>query len=326
MMNCLFSMPELLSSAALVHQTVKPTPTYNWPLLSQRLGCKVWVKHENHTPTGAFKVRGGLVYLQHYLQENPHCLGVVSATRGNHGQSIALSAALHNRTATIVVPDGNSIEKNAAMQALGAELIIEGQDFDESRSVAAKLANTRDLHLIPSFHSNLVMGVASYALEMFQDAPELDAVYVPLGMGSGICAMITVRDLLGLKTDIIGVCSSAAQAYALSFESAERVTTSSANTFADGLACREPNLDALTLIRQGASRIVTVSDDEIAQAIRVYFSDTHNLSEGAGAAPLAALMQEQKRQQGRKVGVVLSGGNIDSTQFATVMSGATPHA
>lgn len=320
----LFSLQELKAIVPLVNNFVPPTPTYPWPLLEKRLGCSVWVKHENHTPTGAFKMRGGIVYMDNIEENAGACMGVVSATRGNHGQSIALAASQKKIPSVIVTPENNSLEKNAAMRALGAELIIEGADFDESRQVAKDIEKSRSLHMIPSFHTDLVKGVATYALEMFRDSPPLHAVYVPVGMGSGICAVITVRDLLGLETEIIGVVSTEAAAIALSFESDKIIGTKTAATYADGMACRDPNPEAMDIIRQGASRIVQVSDDEIAAATRIYFSDTHNVAEGAGAAPLAALIQERRLQQDKSIGVVLTGGNIDTNWFAEILSGITP--
>lgn len=338
----LFTLDELRSQLPLIHQTVNPTPCRQWPLLAKHCGVDVWVKHENHNPTGAFKVRGGLVYMNNIEQNAPACQGVVSATRGNHGQSIALAASRNELPAVIVVPEGNSVEKNAAMEAFGAELVIAGKDFDAARKVAAAIGQERNLHMIPSFHRDLVLGVASYALEMFETAGELDTVYVPIGMGSGICGVITVRDLLGLKTEVVGVVSSHATAVKQSFENGvggKIVTTETANTFADGMACRDPNPEAMEIIRHGASRIVSVSDDEVAQAQRLYFSETHNLAEGAGAASLAALLQESKGEglrtasessaspepgKARSVGLVLSGSNIDSDKFAAVLAGQTP--
>ncbi len=320
----LFSLAELEAVLPLVRSIVPETPLYAWPLLAKRTGAEVWVKHENHTPIGAFKVRGGIVYLDALKKSGKPVAGVVTATRGNHGQSIALAARRTGLACAIVVPHGNSREKNAAMQAFGAELIVAGADFDDSREHADRLAQTRGYHYVPSFHPDLVKGVATYALEMFREQPELDTVYVPIGMGSGICGLITVRDLLGLKTQIVGVVAANAPAVALSFEQGRSVPTNRANTFADGMACRVPNEDALGLIRRGAGRIVRVSEDEIAAAMRALYEDTHNIAEGAGAAALAALMQEGGRTRGKRVGLVLSGGNIDREVLAEVLAGRTP--
>jgi len=316
----MFSMSELDEAAAIILAAFPPTPTYAWPLLAARCGCDVWVKHENHTPTGAFKVRGGLTYFDRLRRSGAAVRGVVSATRGNHGQSLAYAGARAGVPVTIVVPRGNSIEKNAAMQAFGATLVEHGSDFDEARVHAKALAEQQGLRFAPSFHPDLVVGVATWAREMFhevskQGGPPLDALYVPIGLGSGICGAIRTRDLLGLATEIIGVQSTGAPAYALSFAAGHVVETNRADTKADGMATRQPDAEALAIIRAGASRVVTVSDDEVAAAIRAYWTDTHNLAEGAGAAPLAALLQEKQRQAGRRVGVVLCGGNIDLALF-----------
>lgn len=318
----LFELEELRQLLPLIRQQVPCSPCYNWPLIDQDLGHEIWVKHENHNPTGAFKVRGGIVYISRLLAREPNCSGIISATRGNHGQSIALAAKQIGLPAVIVVPEGNSLEKNAAMQALGAELIIAGEDFDKARETAAQLAEQRGLHMIPSFHKDLVLGVASYALEWFEQAPELDRVYVPIGMGSGICGVITVRDLLGLKTEVVGVVSAAAPAYQLSYQQNQLVQTDTAHTYADGMACRQPVAEALAIISSGASRVITVSDDEIATAQRLYYSASHNVAEGAGAAALAAAQQE--KGLGGRAGLVLSGGNIDANKYAQVLTGVTP--
>lgn len=318
----MFDLSALREAARLVHAHVPATAQYAWPRLAERLGCEVWVKHENHAPTGAFKVRGGLLYVQWLLEHKPQVRGLVTATRGNHGQSMALAARSAGLPIIIVVPQGNSREKNAAMRAQGAELIEYGADFDQSREEAARQAQLHGYEMVPSFHPQLVRGVATYALELFDAVAELDCVYVPIGMGSGICGLIQARNLLGLRTEIVGVVSSAADAFALSFEQGRIVTTATANTFADGMACRMPVPEAFEIIHQHAARIVRVSDDEIAQAMRIYHEDTHNTAEGAGAAGLAALLQERERQQGRKVAVVLSGANVDRQRYAQVLAGS----
>jgi threonine dehydratase len=320
----LFTLSELEDAAQLVARVVPPTPQYAWPLLRERSGVDLWVKHENHTPTGAFKVRGGLVYLDWLKQSGQAPSGVISATRGNHGQSIALAAARVGIPAVIVVPEGNSVEKNAAMRGFGAELVVHGRDFDEAKEHAAALAKERQLHFIPSFDSRLVMGVATYALELFRAVDKLEAVYVPIGLGSGICGLITVRDLLGLETEIIGVVAETAAAYALSVEAGRVVATNSAATFADGMAVRQPNAEALAIIAKGAARIMRLSDAEIADAMRAYFTDTHNVAEGAGAAPLAGLLKDKQRMAGRRAAVILCGGNVDRPVFAKVLAGGTP--
>jgi threonine dehydratase len=301
-----------------------PTPQYAWPKLSKRAGCTVWVKHENHTPTGAFKVRGGLVYLDRLRHAEPKTPGVITATRGNHGQSIAFAAARTGVPATIYVPHNNSSDQNSAIAAFGARVVEFGKDFDEARHEAFRVAAAEGLHFIPSFHRDLVTGVATYALELFHSVCDLDAVYVGVGMGSGITGLITVRDLLGLKTEIVGVGAVAAPATALSFAAGRAVQAPSASTFADGIATREPNAEAVATICRGAARIVEVAEDEIAEAMRIYFDDTHQVAEGAGAAPLAALLQERRRMANKNIAVVLSGGNIERARFLQVLSGVTP--
>jgi threonine dehydratase len=332
----LFTLDELESSLDTVRAFVPPTPAYAWPLLAKATGAEVVVKHENHTPTGSFKARGGLVYVDALLRGGIKPRGLVTATRGNHGQSIAAAATKNGIPVAIVVPEGNSPEKNAAMAAFGGEIITAGKDFDESRGIAAAIQRERGYHFVPSFHRELVKGVATYAYELFgaqsgarsgargSGNAALDAVYVPIGMGSGICGLITVRDLLGLETEIIGVVADNAPAFALSFAAGHPVKTNSAATFADGVATRDPPTEALKIIKAGASRIVRVTEDEIAGAIRLYYTTTHNLAEGAGAAPLAALMKDKSRYAGKRVGLVLTGGNIDMPVMEKVLRGETP--
>ena len=316
----MFDLTSLRLAAKTVHATLAPTPQLAWPLLAERMGCSVWVKHENHTPTGAFKVRGGLIYVQGLLAREPQTKGLITATRGNHGQSLALAAQRMGLAVSIVVPEGNSREKNAAMRALGATVIECGKDFDEARATAATLAQENQLHLVPAFHHDLIRGVATYALELLEAVSDLDTVYVPIGMGSGICGLIQTRDLLGLKTEIVGVVSSHADAFAQSVEQGRVVCTQSANTFADGLACRQPLPEALAIIAQGAARVIRVSDHQIAQAIGIYHETTHNTAEGAGAAALAGLIKEQTEQQGQRVAVILSGANIDRQLYAAILA------
>ena len=318
----MLSLTEIEEAAETVYAAMPPTPQYAWPLLAKRTGCEVWVKHENHTPIGAFKVRGGLVYMDRLKKEHSRVKGVVSATRGNHGQSIALAAAKVGIAATIVVPEGNSVEKNAAMRAIGAELVESGHDFDAARETALRLASERGLTMVPSFHRDLVAGVATYGLELLRAAPALDTVYVPIGLGSGICGVISARNALGLSTKVVGVVSTAAPAYALSFVAGKVVATNSADTMADGMAVRGPDAEALEVILKGADRIVQVSDDEVMAAMRAYYEDTHQITEGAGAAPLAALLQERETMKCRRVGLILSGGNIDRPLYLRALSGA----
>jgi threonine dehydratase len=311
----MFDLRQLEHAHEVVTAAMPPTPAHAWPLLAQRLGAEVVVKHENHTPIGAFKVRGGLVYAERLRRERPGVAGLISATRGNHGQSLAFAAGRYRLPVTIYVPRGNSVEKNRAMQAFGAELIEHGEDFEAARLEAVRQAAARGLEIVPSFHTDLVRGVATYALELFRAASDIDVLYVPIGQGSGICGCILARDLLGLKTEIVGVQSTEAPSYALSFAAGKIVSTNSSNTRADGMATRVPDAEALEIIRNGASRIVQVSDEEIGAAVRAYWTDTHNLAEGAGAAPLAAALQEKARNRGKRVGLILSGGNIDFDLF-----------
>jgi threonine dehydratase len=306
----MFTLPQLEAAEVLIRGHFPRTPQYAWPLLAARAGCEVWVKHENHTPTGAFKVRGGLVYM-----DGLRSRGIISATRGNHGQSLAYAGAKHGIPVTIVVPVGNSVEKNAAMRAQGAELIEHGEDFDAARVEAIRLAAERGLDFAPSFAEPLVRGVATYALELFRAAPPLDALYVPIGLGSGICGCILARDLLGLSTEIVGVQSTGADAYARSLAAGRVVQTETADTRADGMATRIPDPGAFEIIRRGAARIITVTDDEVRDAVRALWTDTHNLAEGAGAAPFAALMQERAAMAGKRVATILCGGNIDLALF-----------
>ena len=310
---------ELEEAAAFVHSVMPATPQYRWPLLCERTGAEVWIKHENHTPIGAFKVRGGLTYMRELKRRQPDIAGVIAATRGNHGQSIAFAALRVGLKAVIVVPHGNSVEKNAAMRALGAELIEHGHDFQAAYEYAMELATERRLHALRSFHRWLVAGVGTYALELFRAVADIDTVYVPIGLGSGICGTIAARDALGLKTKVVGVVAENAPAYALSFTQKAAVSTNSADTIADGMACRVPDTAALAIIVAGADRVVTVSEDEIKAAMRHYFTDTHNVAEGAGAAPLAALLHERAHMAGRRVALILSGGNIDLDLYAKVL-------
>ena len=323
-METMFNLAELEQARSLVAQTVPPTPQYRWPGLCRRAGCEVWLKHENHTAIGAFKVRGGLVYLDALKRSGRLPARMITATRGNHGQSIPFAARRHGVPVTVYVPKGNSPEKNAAMRGWGAQLVEFGRDFDTARQEAERHAAAEDALMAPAFHPTLVLGVATYALELFSAVADMDAVYVPIGMGSGICGLISVRDLLGLKTEVIGVVAAEAPALALSHAAGELVQTDTAATFADGLACRMPHADALDCIRAGAARIVQVSEDEIAQAMRAIYADTHNLAEGAGAAAFAGLMQERAQQAGKRIGVILSGGNVDAAVLRTVLAGKTP--
>ncbi len=314
-----FTLADIEAAAEIVYGQMQPTPQYQWPLLSRRLNTEVWVKHENHAPTGAFKIRGGLVYFDHLAQSQELLNGVIAATRGNHGQSVGFAAACHGINATIVVPHGNSVEKNAAMAALGVELIEHGDDFQASREYAEQLAVERSLHLVPSFHPLLVLGVATYSWELLQAIKDIDIVYVPIGLGSGICGMLAARDALNLETEVVGVVSAHATTYARSFSAGEVVASAVTTEIADGLAVRVADPAALEIIRQGVDRIVQVTDEEVRQAMGVMFECTHNTCEGAGASALAAASQERSYIAGRKIALVVTGGNVDRHVFAKVL-------
>ncbi len=319
----MLSLSDIEAAARNVYAAMKPTPQYAWPLLATRAGCEVWVKHENHTPTGAFKVRGGLNLFAERITRDPRFPGVISATRGNHGQSLAYAARRHGLRCMIVVPQGNSRDKNAAMRAFGAELIVHGRDFDESREHAGTLAHAEGLHFVGPFEPELVAGVATYALEFFRAVSDLHTVFVPIGCGSGICGLIAARDALGIKTHIVGVVSAHANAYAQSFRRREPVETASAVTLADGMAVRVPVAAALDIIWRGAHDVVEVGDPEVESAMRVYFDDTHQVAEGAGAAPLAALLKAPQRQ-GKRMGVILCGGNVDRDVYSRILADIAP--
>jgi threonine dehydratase len=328
-MTLLPDRADIESAARIVYAAMPPTPQYAWPLLAQRLGTEVWVKHENHTPTGAFKVRGGLVYLEGLARREPQCPGIVSATRGNHGQSLALAARRHGIAATIVVPHGNSREKNAAMRAFGATLIEHGQDFQEASEHASALAARHGLHRVPSFHRDLVRGVATAWMEFFEAVPHLDVVYVPIGLGSGLCAALAARSALGRRMRIVGVVSAHARAYALSLAQRRPVASPVDTRLADGMACRVPDATALEAMLDQVDGVVEVDDTEIAQAMKALYLDTHNVAEGAGAASLAAALQRARTHPqdnvGRCVGLTLCGGNVDHEVFAEVLGSDPEH-
>jgi threonine dehydratase len=320
-MELSFSRAEIEAAQRTVYAAMSPTPQYAWPLLGERLGAEVWVKHENHTPLGAFKVRGGLVYMAALKAREPQCRGVIGATRGNHGQSVAFAARRHGLSSTLVVPHGNSVEKNAAMRALGAELVEHGADFQAAREQAAVLAQQRGLHSVPSFHRDLVAGVASYWMEFFS-AVQPDVVFVPVGLGSGICACIAARALTGATgTRIVGVVSAHATAYLDSYRAGHPVEAPVSTQLADGMACRVADEEPLAMMLREVDDVIAVTDDEVAAAMRLMFSATHNVAEGAGAASLAAALQQCGRWQGRTIGVTLCGGNVDRNVFARVLAG-----
>jgi threonine dehydratase len=320
------SLAQIREAQHVVYRHMPPTPQYTWPLINQRLSsagqpaAEAWIKHENHTPVGAFKLRGALVYLDWLEQTQPALQGVVAATRGNHGQGVGFASRLFGLKADIVVPRGNSKEKNRAMLAQGVELVEHGHDFQEALEFAHTLAAERGYTLIDSFHERLVMGTATYAIEFLQTAPPLDLVYVPIGLGSSICGVAAARKALGLTTEIVGVVSAASPSYSLSLKSHQIVEAPSLSAIADGLACRKPNPVAMAVIWQNVSRIVEVSDTEIAQAMRVYYQDTHNLAEGAGAAALAAALHEKDSLAGKRIGIILTGGNVDRAVYRKVLA------
>ncbi len=317
----MLTLAELESAARLVYAVFPATPQTHYPLLSERAGCTVIVKHENHTPVGAFKVRGGIVYMDWLRRAHPEVTGVVTATRGNHGQSIAVAARAAGLTATIFVPRGNSKEKNNAMRAQGGELIEAGDDFQDAMEASIAYAEQHKLHRVPSFHPALVAGVGTYSLELLRAHPDLDTVYVPIGLGSGICGMIAARDALGLKTRVIGVVAEEAPAYYESFK-AKRAIEAPVTTFADGVACRKPDALALPMILAGAADVISVSEAQIRAAMRAYYTDTHNVAEGAAGVVLAGLLKQREQLAGKKAGVILCGGNVDLDVFRAVLGEA----
>ncbi len=319
------SLDQIRAAQTFIYRFMPPTPQYTWPLMNARLGCEAWIKHENHTPVGAFKVRGALLYLHALQQQSPDLEGVVAATRGNHGQGVGMAARLFGLKAIIVVPRGNSVEKNRAMAAQGVELVEHGADFQASLEFARSLAKERGLAFVESFHEKLVLGTATYAQEFFEGAPKLDRVYVPIGMGSSICGVAAARNALSLATEIVGVAAAQAPASARSFAQRKVVEAPAETVIADGLACRRPDEQALAIILDNATRVVEVSEMEIIGAMRALYEDTHNLAEGAGAAALAAAMQEQDSARGRRIGIVFTGGNVDRATYAAILNGAAIH-
>ncbi|WCM92765.1 threonine dehydratase [Acidovorax sp. NCPPB 2350] len=314
-----FALPGLAdieAAARVVYEDFAATPQYRWALLGERLGAECWVKHENHTPVGAFKIRGGLTYFDQLARRGALPREVVSATRGNHGQSLGWAARRHGVACTIVVPHGNSVEKNAAMRALGVTLVEHGQDFQEAREHAMQLAAERGAHMVPSFHADLLRGVATYWWEFLRAVPRMEVAYVPIGQGSGACAAIAARQALGHGVRIVGVVSAHATTYADSIAAGHVVEAPVTTHLADGMACRVADPEALAILAPHLDRVVRVSDDEVAAAMRALFADTHNVAEGAGAAALAAALQEKDRLAGQVVGLPLTGGNVDAAVFA----------
>ena len=313
------SLNEIRTAQELVYSVMSPTPQIVWPLLCERMGAEVWVKHENHTPIGAFKARTAIVYAADLFRGNSAITGLVTATRGNHGQSVALAARRFGVRAHVVIPRGNSAEKNAAMRAQGADLIEFGNDYQESKEHAHALAHERGWHFVPSYHRNIVTGVATYWMEFFSSVSDVDVIYVPIGQGSGICSCVAVRNGMNLKAKIVGVVAEGAPAYALSFEAGRKIAAPVTTLLGDGMACRVPDDDSLAVVLENVDHVVRVSEDEIAQAMKIYFTDTHNVAEGAGAAGLAAALKEKESLRGKRVGLVLTGGNVDHDVFARVL-------
>jgi threonine dehydratase len=316
------SLAEVQSAAESIYRFMQPTPQYCWPLLSERLGTELWVKHENQTPTGAFKARTAVVYVEELMKREPTTRGLITATRGNHGQSVALAAKRFGLSATILVPHGNSREKNAAMRAQGGKLVEFGSDYQAAREQAMQKAGEQQLHMVPPYHYDIVRGVASYWLELFSSVKDIDFAYVPIGMGSGICSAVAVRNGLGLKTKLVGVVSSHAPAYAESFEKKAVIEMPATTKVADGMACRKPEPEALAILLENIDHIVRVSDNEVAESMCHMFTDTHNVVEGAGAAGLAAALQEKEQLQGKRVVVVATGANVDREMFAQILQSA----
>jgi len=316
------SLDQIREAQSLIYRYMPATPQYSWPLINQRLGAEAWIKHENHTPVGAFKLRGAIVYATWLKQMQPDLAGVIAATRGNFGQGVAMAARLLGLKSVIVVPHGNSVEKNRAIVGQGAELVEYGQDFQAALEYARELAGQRSYAMIESFHGRLVWGTATNALELFQAAPELDVIYVPIGMGSSICGVAAVRNALKLRTEIVGVTAAECPAYAMSFKERRLIDAPARTLISDGQACRTPNLQALEVIWNNVARIVEVSDEEIAEAMTVYYQDTHNIAEGAGAASLAAALKEMGTLAGKRAGIVLTGGNVDREKFVGALTGA----
>ncbi len=316
------SLQDIEAAAEVVYRDFAPTPQYRWGLLSERLGTDCWLKHENHTPVGAFKIRGGLTYFDQLAQRGPLPSEVISATRGNHGQSMGWAARRHAVACTIVVPRGNSVEKNAAMRALGVTLIEHGEDFQEAREHAMDLARERSAHMVPSFHPDLLRGVATYWWEFLRAVPQLQVAYVPIGQGSGACSAIAAKQALGHGVRIVGVVSRHATTYADSIAAGRVVEAPVTTLLADGMACRVADQGALDILAPHLDHVVQVSDDEVAAAMRHLFTDTHNVAEGAGAAAFAAALQEKDQLAGQNVGLALTGGNVDAQMFASVLASA----
>lgn len=317
------SIAEIQAAGELIYRFMRPTPQYCWPLLSERLGTEVWLKHENHTPIGAFKARSAVAYVDALMKREPATRGLITATHGNYGQAVALAAKQFGLSATILVPQGNSREKNAAMRAQGSTLIEYGVDYQAARERAVELAREQGLHMVQPFHYDIVRGVGTYWLELFSSLKNIDVAYVPIGMGSGICAAAAVRNGLGLKTKLIGVVSAHALCFALSFAQRKPVEAPATTKISDGLACRKAEEEPLSILLENIDRIVTVTDGEVEDSMRHIFTDTHNIVEGAGAAGLAAALKEKEQLRGKRVALVATGANVDREVLARILQGHT---
>ena len=319
-----FPLPDreaIEEAAELLRTLVPPTPQYLWPQVVQAFGANVWIKHENHTPIGAFKARSAAIYFHRLMQKEPDSRGVITATRGNHGQAVGLAARRFKLPATVYVPRGNSAEKNNAMRALGVKLVEHGIEFQEAREEAASVGEREALHMVPAFHQDIVLGVATYWAELFRAVPDIDVVYAPIGQGSGICAAAAARNVYSPRTKIVGVCSAQAPCFARSFEAGKVVEAPVSTVLGDGMACRKPDADAVAIVLANVERVVEVTNAELADAMRRIFAMTHNVAEGAGAAAFAAAWRERESLRGQRVGLTLSGGNVDSDMFADVLAG-----
>ena len=323
------TLADVYDARTRVYRALKPTPLLRHPLLAQESGLDIRVKHENHNPTGAFKVRGGLNLIGSLSVRgeaapggtNAQRRGVITATTGNHGQSIALACALGGVPCTIVVPLGNNPEKNAAMRAYGAELIEFGKDFDEAREKVEQLQHERQLRYVHSANEPmLIAGVGTYALEIFEELPDVDVVIVPIGGGSGACGCAIVRSAIGSGAKIIGVQAARADAFARSWRGPSRVVGDSAATFAEGMATRVTFDLTFGILQKELDDIVTLTEEELADGIRLAVRTTHNLAEGAGAASLAAAVKLRSSLAGKKIVCVMSGGNIDRATLTRILT------
>ncbi len=312
---------DLLAAAPVVHQYLRPTPLYEWPALSQMLGCRYYLKHENHTPTTAFKVRGG-IYLVSRLSAEQKRRGIIGCTTGNQGQSLAYACRLFGVRCVLVVPAANNPDKVAAMRALGAELIEHGRDYDEARVYCEEIRHREGLRYVHSANEpDLIAGVGSYGLEIFDELPAPDVVLVPVGLGSGICGTALAASGRSPRTRVIGVQSELAPAVTLSWRQGRPVETNTPRTFAEGMATRVPADLTLEIMRRHVADMVLVGEEELREAIRLLLRVTHNLAEGAGAAATAAAFRMREGLAGKMVVGILSGGNLDLRELGRILAG-----